>query len=138
MKLHLLLTSLLLLSVLHANDIVRDTTTGLLWQDAPINEDASVTFKEATNYCKYLEVGNFKDFRLPTLRELQTLVDYNNFDPAILNGFKYIASTSYWTTTRFADANDEVWTINFDKGSRSTKAIYYDRHFRCVQQLKKN
>ena len=113
-----------------------DTTTSLVWQDAPINKDALVTYKEAQNYCKFLTIDKYKDFRLPTMRELQTLVDYKNFDPAILSGFKYIESTTYWTSTVFADDDSEYWTVDFEKGSRSVKATYYDRHFRCVQKLK--
>jgi len=131
------LLSLLTTLSLQASDVVLDTTTQLLWQDSAINGNASVTFKEATNYCQFLEINQYKEFRLPTLSELQTIVDYKHAAPAILDGFKNISSTSYWTTTKYADANDEVWTINFDKGSRATKAIYYDRHFRCVQKLKK-
>ena len=136
MKLLLILSPLLFVSTLSAKDVILDTTTKLLWQDAPINKDAQVTYKEARAYCKYLKIGKYHNFRLPTLYELQSIVDYNNYDPAILKGFKYVTSTSYWTTTPFADDNSEVWTINFDKGSRSTKAKYYDRHFRCVQKLK--
>ena len=126
----------ILLSTLFAKDLIYDETTKLLWQDTHINKEASVTYKEATNYCKYLELGKFKNFRLPTLDELQTIVDYKNYKPAVLKGFHYVENTTYWTSTPFANADDEVWTINFEKGSRATKAIYYDRHFRCVQQLR--
>ena len=136
MKALLFTIPLLLISTLNAKDVVLDTTTSLVWQDASINKDALVTYEEAQNYCKFLTIDNYKDFRLPTMVELQTLVDYNNYDPAILNGFKYVESTTYWTSTVFADAHDERWTVDFEKGSRSVKATYYDRHFRCVQKLK--
>jgi len=135
MKALLFTIPLLLISSLNAKDVILDTTTSLAWQDAPINKDALVTYKEAQNYCKFLNIEKYKDFRLPTMRELQTLVDYNNYDPAILNGFKYVESTTYWTTTAFADDENEFWTVGFEKGSRSVKAKYYDRHFRCVQKL---
>ncbi len=135
MKALLFAIPLLLISSLNAKDVILDTTTSLVWQDAPINKDALVTYKEAQNYCKFLNIEKYKDFRLPTMRELQTLVDYNNYDPAILNGFKYVESTTYWTTTAFADDENEFWTVGFEKGSRSVKAKYYDRHFRCVQKL---
>ena len=131
-----LLSPFLLISALMGRDVVLDTTTSLLWQDAPINKEEAITFKEAQNFCKHLEVGKYKHFRLPTLSELQSIVDYNNYDPAILKGFKYVESTSYWTITPFVDDATEVWTINFEKGSRSTKAKYYDRHFRCVLRVK--
>ena len=136
MKALLFIIPLLLTTTLNAKDVILDTTTSLVWQDAPINKDALVTYKEAQNYCKFLSIDKYKDFRLPTMRELQTLVDYKNFDPAILNGFKYIESTTYWTSTVFADDDSEYWTVDFEKGSRSVKAKYYDRHFRCVQKLK--
>jgi len=136
MKILLLTLPLLLVANLSAKDVILDTTTSLLWQDAPINKKALVTYKEATNYCQYLKIEEYENFRLPTMSELQTLIDYKNYKPAILNGFKYVESTTYWTTTPFADADDERWTVDFEKGSRSVKAVYYDRHFRCVQKLK--
>jgi len=136
MKTLLFLLPFLLLSSLSAKDLIYDETTKLLWQDSVINKDASVTYKEAQNYCTFLSIKKYKDFRLPTLNELQSLIDYKNYSPAILNGFKHVANTSYWTTTPFADDDTEVWNINFEKGSRATKAIYYDRHFRCVQKLR--
>ena len=136
MKALLFTIPLLLVSSLNARDVVLDTTTSLLWQDALINKDALVTYKEAQSYCKFLTIEKYKDFRLPTMSELQTLVDYKNYDPAILNGFKYVTSTTYWTSTAFADDENEFWTVDFEKGSRSVKAKYYDRHFRCVQKLK--
>ncbi|MEA3371210.1 MAG: DUF1566 domain-containing protein [Campylobacterota bacterium] len=136
MKALLLTIPLLLLSTLNAKNVILDTTTSLIWQDAPINEDALVTYKEAKNYCKFLKIDKYEDFRLPTLHELQTLVDYNNYKPAIINGFKYVENTTYWTSTHFADDENEFWTVDFEKGSRSVKAKYYDRHFRCVQKLK--
>jgi len=137
MKAILFLAPLLLLSSLYAKDVVLDTTTNLLWQDAPINKEASVTYEEATNYCKYLKQDGYDNFRLPSLAELQTIIDYKNYKPAILNGFKYVESTTYWTSTPFADDATEYWNIDFEKGARSTKAIYYDRHFRCVKEVKK-
>ena len=136
MKIFLLATALLLVSNLNAKDVVYDTTTSLLWQDASINKKAVVTFTEATNYCKYLEIEEYKDFRLPTLTELQTLINYKKYKPAILDGFNYVESTTYWTTTPFADSEDEYWIIDFEKGARNAKSMYYDRHFRCVQKLK--
>jgi len=136
MKALLLTITLLLVTTLGAKDVVLDTTTSLLWQDTPINKDGLVTYKEAQSYCKFLSIDKYHDFRLPAMYELQTLVDYNNYDPAILNGFKYVSSTTYWSSTVFADDAEEFWTVDFEKGSRSVKAKYYDRHFRCVQKLK--
>ena len=133
----LLLTLPLLVASLSAKDVVYDKTTSLLWQDAPINKKANVTYKEATNYCKFLKIDKYDDFRLPTLSELQTLIDYKNYKPAVLTGFLNAANETYWTTTPFADDSSEVWTINFKKGDRSVKGKHYSRNLRCVQSVKK-
>ena len=133
----LLLLALLLLMSLNAKDVVLDTTTSLLWQDAQDNRDLSMTYFEAEDYCTKLKIKQYEDFRLPTLSELQSIIDYKNYKPAILTGFINAANETYWTTTPFADDSSEVWTINFKKGERSVKGKHYDRNFRCVQQIKK-
>ena len=134
MKTLLFTIPLLLAANLSAKDVVLDTTSSLLWQDMPINKKAGVTYKEATNYCKFLKIDKYENFRLPTLTELQTLINYKNYKPAILDGFKFVDSTTYWTTTPFADSDDEYWIVDFEKGARFAKSMYYDRHFRCVQK----
>ena len=135
MKTLLFTIPLLLAANLNAKDVVYDSTTSLLWQDASINKKAVVTYTEAKNYCKFLQIDKYENFRLPTLKELQTLINYKNYKPAILDGFNFVESTTYWTTTPFADSDDEYWIIDFEKGARNAKSMYYDRHFRCVQKL---
>lgn len=131
-----LLLSLLLMTSLNAKDVIYDTATSLLWQDANANDGFSITYKEAQEYCADLVIEEYSDFRIPTLSELQSIVDYKNYKPAIIKGFEYSASDTYWTSTPFADDYDYVWTINFKKGARDIKAKHYDRNIRCVQKLK--
>jgi len=137
MKLHLFVLLPLLLSALNAKDVVLDTTTSLLWQDAQDNRDLSMTYFQAQDYCSKIVLSQYKDFRLPTLNELQSIVDYTKYKPAVITGFVHTANETYWSTTPFADDSSEVWTINFKKGERSVKAKHYNRNLRCVQTLKK-
>lgn len=121
---------------LNAKDVIFDSSTSLLWQDAQANTKLSIMYKEAQDYCENLVVGEYSDFRLPTLYELQTIIDYRNYKPAMIKGFNYSANETYWTSTPFADDKDFYWTISFKKGTRDVKANYYDRYVRCVQKLK--
>ena len=134
MKTLLLTLSLLTTTALFSKDVVYDNTSGLLWQDSNDNKELSITYHEAKEYCSKLVIGEYKDFRIPTLYELQTIIDYKNYKPAILTGFKYVDNQTYWSSTTFVDDTREVWTINFTKGSRSVKAKHYDRNIRCVQK----
>ena len=131
-----LLLALLMLTSLNAKDVIYDSTTSLIWQDANENDDLSVTYHEAKEYCAKLVIAEYKDFRIPTLFELQSIIDYKNYKPAILTGFNYAPNETFWSTTPFANDKEYVWTINFKKGDRNIKAMHYDRHIRCVQKVK--
>lgn len=131
-----LLLSLLLLASLNAKDVIYDSSTSLLWQDAQANKDLSITKPEAEEYCANLVIDKYSDFRLPTLYELQSIIDYRNYKPAMIKGFNYTANETYWTSTPFADDEHFFWTISVTKGTRDIKAEYYDRYVRCVQKLK--
>jgi len=63
---------------------VNDPTTGLMWtQDANLRGD-TVLFHQAINYIKGMNEGEqdnfgYTDWRLPTLKELQSLIEYKEF-----------------------------------------------------------
>lgn len=133
----LLFSSLLFLtSTLFGGQVVLDKTTSLVWQDSKENAKLSMTYHKAQKYCSKLVVGKYSDFRIPTMDELQTIIDYKNYDPAILKGFEYVSNEAYWTTTPFADDDKIVWLIHFKKGERYVKDMHYDRYIRCVQSSK--
>ena len=52
---------------------VTDTDTGLMWAQVPA---ASTTWDAALSYAENLAMGGFTDWRLPNIKELQTLTDY--------------------------------------------------------------
>ncbi len=133
----ILFTGLLLLtSTLSAERIFHDKSTSLVWQDSRENAKLSITYYQAVDYCNDLVIGKYNNFRVPTMDELQTIIDYNNYDPAILKGFDYVSNEAYWTTTPFADDKKIVWLIHFKKGARTVKDKHYDRYIRCVQSSK--
>ena len=98
--------------------IVRDSKTQLMWIKAPSKARYSLaTAKLAipSAYCGYT------DWRLPTLNELMSLVDYmatqNGYTPAWwLNnhGFKNIQADGYWARDGYAGSNG--WFVDMDDG----------------------
>jgi hypothetical protein len=42
-----------------------------------------LNWESAKKYCKDLTIGQRKDWRLPTIQELLSIVDYSKFDPAL-------------------------------------------------------
>ncbi|MDA3909070.1 MAG: DUF1566 domain-containing protein [Sulfurimonas sp.] len=133
----LIFTSLLLVaSTLFAERVFVDKSTSLIWQDHQDNKGLSITYYQSEDYCANLVIGKYSNFRIPTLVELQSIVDYKKYNPAIKKGFDYVSDEYYWTTTPFADDKKIVWLINFKKGERTVKDMHYDRHIRCVQSSK--
>ncbi|MBH1988775.1 MAG: DUF1566 domain-containing protein [Myxococcaceae bacterium] len=90
--------------------IVKDTFTGLQWeQESDIGE---VTWTDASAHCSNLFKSGFGDWRLPTLIELQSLVDYT-LDwrgPSIDEAFFPDTPKSYfWTSTPLSSQPEEGW-----------------------------
>jgi arylsulfatase A-like enzyme len=52
---------------------ITDLDTGLMWSQLP---GASTTWDAALSYAENLSLGGFSDWRLPNVKELQTLTDY--------------------------------------------------------------
>ncbi len=123
-------------SSLFSGQTIYDKTTSLIWQDSKENAKLSLTYAKAQNYCSKLIIDKNSEFRLPTMNELQTIIDYKNYDPAIVKGFEHVSNDSYWTSTPFADDDKVVWLIHFKKGERYVKDKHYDRYIRCVQTSK--
>jgi hypothetical protein len=97
--------------------IVKDRSTGLMWDREDIG--SGLNWKDAHKACADLRLGGFADWRLPTLRELLTLVDYERHSPAIdKDAFPTCKSTSwYWTSTPLASSPDGyAWAVSFDNG----------------------
>jgi arylsulfatase A-like enzyme len=68
---------------------VSDTITGLTWQQSPdtnqdkqIDADDKLSFTEAQAYCDDLNLAGSTDWRLPEIKQLYSLIDFNGIDPS--------------------------------------------------------
>ena len=106
---------------------VTDMCTGLLWQKDtadisgdgsigqwPDSEDA-VYWEDALEYCEGLSLAGHDDWRLPNVREIQSIVDYGRVDPAIDPAFGTVPFF-YWSSTPGAHDPDNVWYVDFEDG----------------------
>jgi len=101
----------------NGNGTVTDTSTGLMWQQE--KPDKTMTWEQALSYCENLPLAGYTDWRLPTKKELRSLVDYNRFSPAINTlYFPDTVSSLYWSSTTIANTNStyKSWCIYFDYG----------------------
>jgi hypothetical protein len=98
---------------------VRDNYTGLVWQQD--YSAATMAWTDAAGYCAGLTTGGHT-WRVPSLRELATLVDEAQVAPAInrtmFPNTKYGSKSNnwYWASHRAAGSATAAWAINFDDG----------------------
>jgi len=125
--------STLMADFVKKGDVVHDSERKLMWQDNAAVESREMLYGEAKSYCEKLSLAGHGDWRLPTVYELQSIVDLKRYDPAIQRGFHFTASENYWSSTLYADDKDRAWNVNFKSGSMEHNRHSYDFYVRCIR-----
>jgi hypothetical protein len=110
---------------------VADAATQLTWQKAA--SAATYTLTQAEMYCAALDLEG-TGWRLPTIKELLTLVDETRSMPSIdPRAFPKTALDFYWTSSHVAGSATDVWAVSFRFGFDSSFDIRTQQHVRCVR-----
>ncbi len=116
----------------NGNGTVSDSVTGLMWQQS--DDGMTRTWEEALDYCENLSPGGHSDWRLPNVRELETLVAWDRYNPAIdTTYFPECRSSVYWSSSPYANYSYYAWSVFFYYGyvDFNNKANHY--YVRCVR-----
>jgi len=110
-----------------------DTVSGLMWQKQFTNP---LSWAQAVDYAKKLGLAGYTDWRLPTVKELLTLVDYSKRAPA--SSFPGMPLEWFWSSSSYVPNSDEsdsgvAWVVSFLNGSVSAREKSYCTHIRCVR-----
>jgi formylglycine-generating enzyme required for sulfatase activity len=110
---------------------VFDTKTKLTWQQtAPA---ATYTWAAATHYCQSLSLAG-TGWRLPTSKELQTIVDYSQSIPSIdPTAFPATPAEYFWSSSPLADSPANAWYVNFSYGDTDHNPVAVANFVRCVR-----
>ena len=98
---------------------VTDYNTGLMWQQ---DEAGSMLWEVAISYCEGLSLAGYTDWRLPNIKELESITDDTLYDPAIDTNFFPDASAWYWSST--------TWVADF---VRARLVYFYDGSVNWIQ-----
>jgi hypothetical protein len=126
------------------NTTITDNNTGLTWQRAARPD--LVSFAGAQSYCAALVLGQTTGWRVPSYKELLTLVDesphpeydgttdvYKAIDSHAF-GFQYTPLTSpyYWSSSLFALVPGYAYAVDFRSGATLTLDASLGTLVRCV------
>ena len=112
---------------------VTDNKTSLMWQQG---EPGYMTWDSALSYCKGLSLGNHSDWRLPNIKELESITDDTWWNPAIdTTYFPSAHSLYYWSSTTDAYSPSYAWYVYFYSGYAAYADFYKDNYLyvRCVR-----
>ncbi len=127
------------------NGTVTDNVTGLMWQQQGSGQAYTwyqaagvydATYNPTTqNVCQAQTTGGYSDWRLPTKKELVSIVDYGRYSPnASINPIFNVVASCYWSSTTWPYASDYAWYVNFNDGPSSKYFYkYYSFYVRCVR-----
>jgi len=119
--------------VVNGDGTVTDSSTGLMWQQETAGR---MTWENAISYCEDLVLAGWSDWRLPNRNEIQSIVDYATYFPAIdtivFPGMVW--DGVYWSSTTSASNSGYAWFVCFEIGAilnyYSKSHTYYVRAVR--------
>jgi Protein of unknown function (DUF1566) len=93
---------------------VTDKFTDLMWQQA--GSSSNLTWEQSLAYCENLNLGGYTDWRLPTIKELRSLVDFSRYSPSINTTFFPNTQTFYCSSTTYTKDTYSAWGVYFNDG----------------------
>ncbi|AUX23137.1 hypothetical protein SOCEGT47_036560 [Sorangium cellulosum] len=115
-----------------AESWVLDLSTGLVWQrQAALSK---FSWSDALAHCEELELAGRTDWRLPSAKELLTLVDDARSGPAIdPEAFPGAEPGVFWSSTPALESADKALLVNFSNGASLSASLRDPRLVRCVR-----
>jgi len=128
---------------INSGGTVTDPTTGLTWMRCAMGQKWDGTTCTGTAGCydwdqaKTLTLLTFagqSDWRLPNIRELQTIVDRSVFDPAIDSvAFPNTPSSHFWSGSPDANDSSYAWYVYFHYGNANLNNWSFSHLVRLVR-----
>jgi len=138
MKIKIIFFGFLMTTILWASDTV--VLANLEWQDNTETKSTKLNWHDAVVYCNKLTLVGKSDWRLPSIKELQSIVDMNQVNPAIKRKFRNIASdndvwftNAYWSKSLDISSFWSAWNIGFTDGQTYNSVKSDKKYVRCVR-----
>jgi Protein of unknown function (DUF1566)/Secretion system C-terminal sorting domain len=116
----------------NSNGTITDNLTHLVWQKAP--NTAVLTWENALAYAENLSLASATDWRLPNIKELQSLNDESVTNPsANTTFFPTIGVHNYWSSTSLPNQTTKSWYWNTQFGITTYDTKTNSNYVLCVR-----
>jgi hypothetical protein len=119
-----------------ASAAVLDKETGLVWERSP--SPTPQTWSNARFACTALTTGNRKGWRLPSVHELESLIDPSQINPInpalpLLHPFPTVLPDSHWSATTDAENSTQAWFVDVLNGNVASASKAANAQVWCVR-----
>jgi len=102
-----------------------------MWQK---DDDTGRTWEFSITYCEGLSLGSYSDWRLPNIKELESITDDTTYNPVInTTYFPNTNSEYYWSSTTYASDSSSAWSVGFYNGYVGINFKSSNYYVRCVR-----
>jgi hypothetical protein len=110
---------------------VTDKSTGLIWQRG---RSGGMTWQAALDYCEGLSLANQTDWRLPNVKELESLIDNLSYNLAFFPN----AAGNYWSSTTLMviyhkPLSNDAYYVDFNDGTAGSFPKLSYLRVRCLR-----
>jgi hypothetical protein len=110
---------------------VLDARTGLVWQKEA--SASAATWLDALAHCESLALGGAEDWRLPSIKELASLVSGDGEGSALVPAFFPGSMARIWSSTPSVLSPDAAWYLDGISGSVAHQGTAMTARVRCVR-----
>jgi hypothetical protein len=115
----------------NGNGTITDNLTQLVWQKTP-NPNV-VTWEQALTYAEGLTIGTTSDWRLPNIKELQSINNELTTNPSVfLPYFSNVGIHNYWSSTSLPNQTTKSWYWNTQFGITTYDVKTNSNYVLCV------
>jgi len=99
----------------NGNGTTTDLVTDLTWQQIPYSD--SITWEQALTLADTLTFAGYSDWRLPNIKELQSINDESLINPSINQTFfSGVNVNHYWSSTSLPNQTTKAWYLDTQFG----------------------
>ena len=99
----------------NSDSVVYDVLTGLYWTKYAAYD--SLTWEDALNHSENLSTSLHTDWRLPNIKELQSLNDESLINPSISSSaFPGLGINKFWSSTTLPNQTAQAWYLHTQYG----------------------
>jgi len=111
----------------NGNSTITDNATKLIWQKNPFAD--TLTWEQALSYANTLAISGINDWRLPNIKEIQSINDESLSNPSINPSYFGITTAKkFWSSTTLPNQTSKAWYLDTQFGitthANKTNKIY--------------